>query len=122
MARILPDSPSSFASSEVAKVYLALKKLPDDYQMSHNMIFHQQKGPDFLLLLTGRALLVMVSTATARDAQLVSQMSLLEDEQLPMGSAEEEVISSFITSLDFPREQRISSVVIFPHLSDEQLK
>lgn len=122
MARILPDTPSRFASSEIAKVYLALKKLPEEYQIWHNMNFQQQKVPDFLLLRDGRALLVMVSAATAREAQFANQMSLLEVEQLPMGSAEEDVLASFITSLGFPCEQMVGSVVVFPHISDDQLK
>ena len=122
MARILPDTPSRFTSSEVAKVYLALKRLPEDYQIWHNMNFVKQKAPDFLLLRNGRALLVMVSAATARDAKFASQLTLLDVDQVPMGKPEEEVLSSFLSCLDFPTEHRIGSVVVFPHISDDQLK
>ena len=50
MARILPDTPPRSASSEVVKVFQSLKRLPDDYEVWHNMGFQKQKAPDFLLV------------------------------------------------------------------------
>ena len=121
MARILPDTPPRSASSEVVKVYQALKRLPDDYEVWHNMGFQKQKAPDFLLVRKGCALLVMVSAATAHDAQFASQITFLQEEKAPMGKPEEEILSTFISSLDLP-DHRIGSVVLFPHISGEQLK
>ncbi len=121
MARILPDTPPRSASSEVVKVYQSLKRLSDDYEVWHNMGFQKQKAPDFLLVRKGCALLVMVSAATAHDAQFASQITFLQEEKAPMGKPEEEILSTFISSLDFPNH-RIGSVVLFPHISGEQLK
>src|SRR5512139_2536186 len=98
MARILPDTPPRSASSEVVKVYQSLKRLPDDYEVWHNMGFQKQKAPDFLLVRKGCALLVMVSAATAHDAQLSGQITLFEEENEPMGMPEEQTLSAFIAS------------------------
>jgi hypothetical protein len=121
MARILPDTPPRSATSEVVKVFQSLKKLPDDFEIWHNMGFQKQKAPDFLLVRNRCALLVAVSAATARDAQFARQITFLDGPQAPMGEAEEQVLSSFISSLGFPDPQ-ISSVLVFPHISGEQLK
>ncbi len=86
------------------------------------MGFHKQKAPDFLLLRNGRALLVMVSAATVRDAKFASQLTLLDVAQVPMGKPEEEILSSFLSCLDFPTKHKIGSVVVFPHIADDQLK
>jgi hypothetical protein len=121
MARILPDTPPRFASSEVVKVFQSLKRLPEDYEVWHNLGFQKQKSPDFLLVRKGCAILIMVSAATARDARFASQITFLNQEQAPMGQQEEQVLASFIGSLDFPGEP-IGSVVLFPYISGEQLK
>jgi hypothetical protein len=122
MARILPDTPPRSASSEVVKVFQSLKRLPDDYEVWHNMGFQQQRAPDFLLVRDHCALLVAVSAATARDAQFAGQATLFEEEKMPMGRPEEEVLAAFIASLDFLEHGQIRSVVVFPHISGEQLK
>lgn len=122
MAHILPDTLSRVASSEVVKVFQSFKRLSDDYEIWHNMGFQKQKAPDFLMLHKGHALLVKVSPATARDAKFASQLTLLDVDQVPMGKREEDILSSFISSLDFPSECEIGSVVVFPHISDDQLK
>src|SRR5690349_5346758 len=119
MARILPDTPPRVASSEVVKVFQSFKKLSDDFEIWHNMGFQKQKVPDFLMLHNGHALLVEVSSATVRDAKFASQLTLLDGDQVPMGKLEEEVLSTFISSLDVPSEYKVGSVVIFPHISDD---
>jgi hypothetical protein len=122
MARILPDTPPRAASSEVVKVFQSLKRLPDDYEVWHNLGFQKQKAPDFLLVRKGAALLVMVSAATAHDARFAGQITLFEEQKAPMGEAEQRVLDAFIASLDFPGQQAIGSVVVFPHISGEQLR
>lgn len=120
--RILPDSPPRFATSEVVKVYQAFKKLPDDFEIWHNMGFQKQKAPDFLVVRKNRALLVMVSSATVRDARFSSQLTLLETEQTAMGKPEEDVLSSFISSLALPEHIQVGSAVVFPQISNDQLR
>ena len=122
MARILPDAPPHFASSEVAKVFLSLKKLPEEFEVWYNMGFQKQKAPDFLLVRRSCALLVMVSAATAQDAQSASQFTFLEQAKAPMGKPEEEILSTFLSALEFPGKDRIGSVILFPHISGEQLR
>jgi hypothetical protein len=122
MARILPDTPPRSASSEVVKVYQSLKRLPDDFEVWHNMGFQKQKTPDFLLVRQRCALLVMVSAATANDAQFASQSSFLQEQKAPMGKPEEEVLLAFMASLGFLDHRHVGSVVLFPHISGEQLK
>jgi hypothetical protein len=85
MARILPDSPPRAAFSEIVKVFQSLKRLPDDFEVWHNMGFQKQRAPDFLLVRKGCALLVMVSAATPREAQFAGQITLFEEQKIPMG-------------------------------------
>jgi superfamily I DNA/RNA helicase len=123
MARILPDTPPRVGSSEVIKVFNALKKLPDEYCVWHNLNFDKQNAPDFLLLHTdGRALLLMVSSATARDAKFAGQLTLLESEPVPLGHPENERLVSFVSSLGFPKAKEIRTLIVFPNISNEQLQ
>lgn len=105
------------------KVFNALKKLPDEYCVWHNMNFDKQNAPDFLLLhADGRALLLMVSSATSRDAKFAGQLTLMESEPLPLGYSENERLVSFVSSLDFPKAKEIRTLIIFPNISSEQLQ
>lgn len=123
MARILPDTPPRVGSSEVIKIFNALKKLPDEYCVWHNMNFDKQNAPDFLLLhADGRALLMMVSSATSRDAKFAGQLTLMESEPMPLGYPEHERLASFISSLDFPKAKEIRTLIVFPNISNEQLQ
>jgi superfamily I DNA/RNA helicase len=122
MARILPDTPPRVGSSEVIKVFNALKKLPDEYCIWHNMNFQKQAAPDFLVLHDdGRAMLVMVSSATARDVKFAGQMNLLDSETVPLGYLENERLLAFINALEFPQAQDIQTLILFPNISSEQL-
>ena len=123
MARILPDTPPRLGSSEVVRVFNALKKLPDEYSIWHNMNFLKQKAPDFLVLhKSGCALLIVVSSATARDAKIAGQFTLLPSEEVSLGTPEEETLSCFMASLDFPVAANIQRLVVFPNISHEQLQ
>lgn len=123
MARILPDSPPRVGSSEVIKVFNALKKLPDEYTVWHNMHFDKKEAPDFLLLRQdGRALLVVVSSATSRDAKFAGQLTLMESKPVPLGQPEDERLTSFVSSLELPKAQEISTLIVFPNISSEQLQ
>jgi superfamily I DNA/RNA helicase len=123
MARILPDTPPHVGSSEVIKVFNALKELPDEYCVWHNLNFDKQNAPDFLLLhADGRALLMMVSSATSRDAKFAGQLTLMESEQAPLGYPENERLISFISSLGFPKAKEIRTLIVFPNISNEQLQ
>lgn len=123
MARILPDSPPRVGSTEVIKVFNALKRLPEDYTVWHNMHFEKQDAPDFLLLhKDGRALLLVVSSATARDARFAGQLTLMDSEPIPLGKPENERLSSFVSSLGFHGTRKVQTRIIFPNITNDQLQ
>ena len=123
MARILPDTPPRVGSSEVIKVFNALKKLPDEYTVWHNMNFQKQEAPDFLVVhQDGRALLMVVSSATSRDAKYAGQLTLMDAEQIPLGQTENVRLISFISSLGFPKAKDVRTLIVFPNISNEQLQ
>ena len=70
----------------------------------------------------GRALLLMVSSATSRDAKFAGQLTLLESEPLPLGQPENERLVSFVASLGFPKANEIRTLIVFPNISNEQLQ
>ena len=123
MARIFPDSPPRFATSEVIRVFNSLKRLPNDYAVWHNMDLHKQKAPDFLLVHEdGRVILIMVSPATSRDAKFAGQLTLLETDQTPLGQVEENILASFVASLGIKGSENIQTLVVFPNIPHEQLQ
>lgn len=87
------------------------------------MNFDKQDAPDFLLLHDdGRALLVMVSSATSRDAKFAGQLTLMESEQAPLGQMEDERLMSFVSCLGFPKAKEIQTLIVFPNISNDQLR
>jgi superfamily I DNA/RNA helicase len=123
MARIRPDTPPRFGSSEVITVFKALKKLPEEYTVWHNMNFREQDAPDFLVLhQDGRALLMAVSSATSRDAKFAGQLTLMDSEPDTLGQTENVRLTSFISSLGFPEAKEIRTLIVFPNISNEQLQ
>src|SRR3990172_313491 len=122
MANIFPDTPPRIGTSEVIKVFNALKKLSNEYYIWHNMNLQKQNAPDFLVLRDGRVLLVMVSSSSARDARFAGQLTLMESDQVPLGKLETETLTTFIESLDLADGLNIQTLVVFPNISDEQLQ
>lgn len=123
MARILPDSPPRVGSTETIRVFNALKKLPDEYTVWHNMNFHKQEAPDFLIIhQDGRALLLVVSSATSRDAKYAGQLTMMDVNQAPLGQRESVRLVSFTSSLGFAKASEIRSLIVFPNISNDQLQ
>ena len=122
MANIFPDTPPRIGTSEVIKVFNALKKLSNEYYIWHNMNLQKQNAPDFLVLRDGRVLLVMVSSSSARDARFAGQLTLMESDRIPLGKLETETLASFVSSLEFADGRNIQVLIVFPNISDEQLQ
>lgn len=122
MARILPDTPPQHIPNEVLRVFRALKALPDSFYVWHHLAPWQPNAPDFLVMdEQGRVLLVKVSSAAADQASTAAQMLLLQDERVPLGKAECELLRVFISSLNLPEGQELSSLVIFPNIHNKQV-
>jgi hypothetical protein len=127
VARTFPDKPAGSMKPEVARVFRALKRLPDDWSVWHHMTPWQPDAPDFFVLDgKGCALLLQVSGATPQQAQQSPQLQMLglEVKKETPGEAEEHHLSAFIAEIS----QRgvpagaISSVVVFPNLTSKDLK
>src|SRR3972149_10645285 len=101
MANIFPDTPPRVGTSEVVRVFNALKKLSNKYYIWHNMNLQKQNAPDFLVLRDGRVLLVMVSSSSSRDARFAGQLTFMESDRIPLGKLETETLASFVSSLEF---------------------
>ena len=127
MARTFPEKPAGGMKPEVARVFRALKRLPDDWNVWHHMTPWQPNAPNFLVLDgKGRALLLHVSGATSQQAQQSPQLQMLglEVERETPGEAEEHHLSTFIAEISqkgIPAGA-ISSAVIFPNLTSGDLK
>ncbi|MBK8824691.1 MAG: hypothetical protein IPN58_19400 [Anaerolineales bacterium] len=123
MAHILPDNPPLSIPSEVLRVFKMLKALPDSFYIWHHLAPWQPNAPDFLVIgERGRALLVKVSSAAARQAGTAAQMLLLQDsERVPLGKPEGDLLRVFIEALKLPAEQKIASLVIFPNIHEKQV-
>jgi hypothetical protein len=127
VARTFPEKPSVGMRPEVARVFRALKWLPDDWNVWHHMTPWQPDAPHFLVLDgKGRALLLHVSGATPQQAQQSPQLQMLglEVEKETPGEAEEHHLSTFIAEISqkgIPAGA-ISSAVIFPNLTSKDLK
>lgn len=123
MAHILPDTPPQSIPNEVLRVFKALKALPDSFYVWHHLAPWQPNAPDFLVIdKHGRALLVKVSSAAASQAGTAAQMLLLPDnERVPLGKSEGDLMRVFVESLKLPAEQEIESLVIFPNIHEKQV-
>jgi hypothetical protein len=123
MARILPDTPPQIFPKEVLRVFHALKALPDSYYVWHHLAPWLPDAPDFLILREdGRVLLVKISSAAAGQASTAAQMLLIDDDRAPLGQAEAQVLKSFVTSLCFPADQPIETLIVFPNIPDKQVQ
>jgi hypothetical protein len=127
VARMFPDKPVGSTRSEVARVFRALKRLPDDWNVWHHMTPWQPDAPDFSVLDgKGRALLLQVSGATPQQARQAPQLQMLglEVKKETPGEAEEHHLSMFLAQISqkgVPAEA-IPSAVIFPNLTSKDLK
>jgi hypothetical protein len=123
MAHILPDTPPQIFPKEVLRVFHALKALPDAYYVWHHLAPWLPQAPDFLIAHEdGRVLLVKVSSASAGQASTAAQMLLIDDDRAPLGEAEAQVLCSFVSSLCFPDNQPIETMIIFPNIPDKQVQ
>ena len=123
MAHILPDTPPQALPAEVLRTFRALKTLPDTFYVWHHLAPWQLNTPDFLVLHEdGRVLLVKVSSAVASQARPVAQLELIEDERVPLGQPEAEILSTFINSLQLPANQIVETLVLFPNIPHEQVQ
>jgi len=123
MARILPDTPPISLPGEVLRVFRALKALPDEFFIWHHLAPWQPDAPDFLVLdANGRALLVKVSSAAARQASPAAQFLLLESERAPLGQAEARVLAGFVDTLNLPAGQALETLVVFPNIPEAQVQ
>jgi superfamily I DNA/RNA helicase len=122
MAHILPDTLPQHIPNEVLRVFRSLKLLPDSFYIWHHLAPWQPNAPDFLVVdEQGRALLLKVSSASADQTSIAAQMLLLQDERMPLGKAEGELLRVFIASLGLPEGQELASLVIFPNIHDKQV-
>jgi len=127
VARTFPEKPAGSIKPEIARVFRALKRLPDDWNVWYHVTPWQPDAPHFLVLDgKGRALLLHVSGATPQQAQQSPQLQMLglEVEKETPGEAEEHHLSTFIAEVSrkgIPPEA-ISSAVIFPNLTSKDLK
>ena len=122
MARILPETLPQALPPEVLKTFRALKNLPDTFYIWHHLAPWQLNAPDFLMLNPkGCALLVKASSSPAAQAISAAQLLLLDDDRPPLGTAETEVLSSFIDALDLPENTPLNTLTIFPNIPHKQL-
>ena len=123
MAYILPENPPQTFPREVLRVFHALKALPDSYYVWHHLAPWRPEAPDFLVLHKDeRVLLVKVSSAAAGQTSAAAQMLLLEDHHSPLGQAEGQVLKSFRDALCLPDNQQIETLVVFPNISNKQVR
>lgn len=126
MARTFPDRPVGNVIPEVARVFRALKALPEDWHVWFHLTPWEPEAPDFLVLdPENRALLLMVSGTTPQIAQQAPQLQLLalEQEASVPGEVEEQSLSAFLAQVaraGVPRS-RITGAVAFANLSTKDL-
>lgn len=127
MARIIPEKPVGTVTPEVARVFLALKALPDGWHIWLHLTPWEPEAPDFLLLdPEQRALVLKVSRATPRQAQQAPQLQLLvfEQETPVPGESEEQCLQAFlkqVTQAGVP-DGCVSAAVLFPNLEAQDLR
>lgn len=108
---------------EVLRVFRALKALPDSFFIWHHLAPWQLDAPDFLILTDDhRALLVKVSSAAASQASPAAQFLLLESERTPLGKAEAQVLTDFLSTLKLPADQALETLIVFANIPQEQVQ
>lgn len=65
--------------------------------------------------------MVKVNSSSATQAISAAQLLLLDDNRPPLGTAEAEVLSSFINELDLPDNTPIKTLTIFPNIPHKQV-
>ena len=124
MARIIPERPVGTVTPEVARVFRALKALPDGWYIWLHLTPWEPEAPDFLLLdPEQRALVLKVSRATPQQAQQAPQLQLLvfEQETPVPGESEEQCLQAFlkqVTQVGVPGSC-VSAAVLFPNLETQ---
>ncbi|MBN1177803.1 MAG: DEAD/DEAH box helicase family protein, partial [Anaerolineae bacterium] len=127
MALTFPDKQVGLVAPEVARVFRTLKHLPDNWKVWHRLTPWEAEAPDFLVLDDrGRALLMVVSTATPQQAQSTPQMRLLGleiERQIP-GQAEEHVLGNFLEQIRAAGVPAgaVHGAVVFPNLTEKELQ
>ncbi|MBN1954542.1 MAG: DEAD/DEAH box helicase family protein [Anaerolineae bacterium] len=124
MARIFPSTPLVSVRPEAARVFRALKKLPDDWLVWYHLI---PSVPDFLLLDSGgRALLLAVGRATPQQAHQAPQLQLvgLEMEKTVPGRDEEQCLHRFLAQVvgEGVPPEAVGGVVLFPNLERRDIQ
>lgn len=128
MARILPNTPVGTLPPETVKVYRLLKRLPDEtFTVWQRLALGMDTGPDFWVLRQdGCALLLKVSTATAKDVQLSGQQVLFADPDEPppppIGLTEQATLTDFIAQVVPATPTVLPAIVLFPNLTAAELR
>ncbi|MGQ9549257.1 MAG: UvrD-helicase domain-containing protein [Roseiflexus sp.] len=128
MAIMFPNTPLSALPPETGKVFRALKRLlPDsDYVVWLRLVVESVPGPDFLVHhRSGRYLLIKVSTATPQDARIALQSRLFVGDAA-FGSAEQDALRRFWSTLDASAQalspEQVPGVILFPNISGDNLR
>lgn len=127
MARTFPDKPAGSVTPEVARVFRALKRMPDDWHVWYHLVPWDQEAPDFLVLDgERRALLLKVSRATPQQASQAPQLQMFSPESDPIvpGEAEEQILDAFLGQAwraGVPRGA-VTGAVIFPNLTTKDVQ
>jgi hypothetical protein len=127
VAQLIPRRPVATLPTEVARVYQALRRLPDSWRAWYHMTpWDDEEAPDFLLLDDqGHALLLQVSRATPQLARESPQLQLLglEVEQAVPGEREQQILDAFGAHLERQGVPAgaVAAAVIFPNLDRRDL-
>jgi hypothetical protein len=128
MARILPNTPVGVLSPETLKVYRLLKQLPDElFTVWQRLSVWPEAGPDFWVLRQdGRALLIKVSTATAKQAREAGQQTMFAapdaDSTRPIGMVEQEALLQFQDMVAPAQPATLPGIVLCPNLAPSELQ
>jgi hypothetical protein len=124
MATMYPNQPLGALPPETVRVFRLLKRLPDDsYAIWQRLAAGAAPGPDFWVRhISGRTLLLSVSSSTAQDARNARQARLFPDGSRTFGMLEQEALQGFLGALDSPLgSQQVPLVVLFPNLPESEL-
>ena len=124
MAHILPDTPLSSLTTEAARVFRLLKRLPDErFVVWQRLAIWDQPGPDFWVLRSDlRSVLIKVVTSTPAEARTALQGQLFEPVQARGVSAADGLAAlvDFATRvrcmLDSDLWQQLPGILLCPNL------
>lgn len=120
MANMLPQTPLQGSTSEVIRLFNALRRLPEDVYIFQRLPALHGPGPDFWILSRQRVLFISVCTAVAKDIRQREQMSLFAAESNPVAQQESQHTAEFLSILESLPE--LPAVVCFPNVTDKQLQ